>query len=951
MKATTTIVILCAAAALALAGCFNPGDAPGPFSCSQDDKRCPEGTTCGANNTCVKTKTDAAADGPNKDGAADAGPDNQKPDIAEPDIPKPDVTKPDALLDGPLKDKPDAALDAKQPDAAPDAKQPDTLLQDLQPDQLTPDLVAPSPDLLPADAGAPDWSGGPTCKHPPVIKACQDDPSGHTWCSVPAGCFTMGSPGSDKCRELGGAKEWETEHDVTLTNAIRVSATETTQGQFIRHMGYNPSQFSKCGRTCPADKVSWPEARAHCNALSRARGLTPCYSCTGWATPVSSCPDVTAFAGKKIYRCPGYRLPTEAEFEYAYRASTQTAYYSGVNDPLLCQTFAIPDPNAATIAWYTATAGTKTHPAATKKANAWGLYDMAGNVREWMQDGYKQDLGSNDATDPWTYGAYSMTRGGSYNDTAEAVRAAKREKGYTTATAKSSLQGFRCVRTVNPGLLAHWKLDGTVADSKGAYNGTFLGGSWVVGLKGKALSLDGKQHMATGYKPVLMKTDSVSFSAWVKVSKKAAMTVFGFQANTKGEVRLHLASDGTVIFGVTDDTNKGNKAQSTAVITDGFWHHLVGVRDGQAKELLLYVDGKLAQGVLDNTTFTINGSKKLAAALGAKSMDSGVTDKFDGTIDEVRVYDRALSPGEALEMYQEKPCDWTPVALKDLPWPRRVMGATEVDNGNVYLMGGSASASTIYLKSVLAYDIWTDTYSNLGYLLPYAMNVRSHSVARGDDGKFYISPSISSGTKGSRSKIVVFDPSSPPKGWEAKADIGTAHWGMSAVNGGDGKIYFMGGNSGAGWQTGIWAFDPKMDTIKKLAVTIPKTAAGEVAGALRASDGLIYLFTGAKHLVIFDPVGNTISTKAYPGGCSPHDVVWELPRGTVQTPCDSFKKILSYDLTTKNLTIKSMPSPFGGGDPSAVTVNRHTGSILTFGGKTASLYATKTAYRLDCMKH
>ena len=95
-----------------------------------------------------------------------------------------------------------------------------------------------------------------------------------------------------------------------------------------------------------------------------------------------------AYSGKNVYVCPGYRLPTAAEWEYAYRAGTTTAYYSGTNASSKCTSCGAVDKNADKIGWYCANANNTTNPVQGKLVNAWGLYDMAGNVWEWCHGWY-----------------------------------------------------------------------------------------------------------------------------------------------------------------------------------------------------------------------------------------------------------------------------------------------------------------------------------------------------------------------------------------------------------------------------------------------------------------------------------------------------------------------------------------------------------------------------------
>ncbi len=122
-------------------------------------------------------------------------------------------------------------------------------------------------------------------------------------------------------------------------------------------------------------------------------GFNACYSCVGTAED-TRCVVTPGLEDEKIYSCEGYRLPTEAEWEYAYRAGTNTDFYSGP------RTASGPDPNADSIAWYLENSGETTHPVALKLPNSWGLYDMSGNVWEWVHDGYKPSLGSDPVINP-----------------------------------------------------------------------------------------------------------------------------------------------------------------------------------------------------------------------------------------------------------------------------------------------------------------------------------------------------------------------------------------------------------------------------------------------------------------------------------------------------------------------------------------------------------------------
>jgi formylglycine-generating enzyme required for sulfatase activity len=159
------------------------------------------------------------------------------------------------------------------------------------------------------------------------------------------------------------------------------------------------------------------------------------------------CSEKSAYAGPAIYGCPGYRLPTEAEWEYAYRAGTTTAYYDGPSDAAVWRLCSPLDANLDKIGWYCGNAGDTTHPVAQKQPNAWGLYDMAGNVWEWVEDWWQDDLGSAAATDPVGVnpGSTRVVRGGSWYSIPVYARAAMRNV-YAPSLPIDDIGG-RCVRT------------------------------------------------------------------------------------------------------------------------------------------------------------------------------------------------------------------------------------------------------------------------------------------------------------------------------------------------------------------------------------------------------------------------------------------------------------------------------------------------------------------------
>jgi formylglycine-generating enzyme required for sulfatase activity len=249
----------------------------------------------------------------------------------------------------------------------------------------------------------------------------------------------MGSPSS----ELGRYSDGGPQRTVTLTRSFMIGKYEVTQGEFESLMGYNPSYNKSCGANCPVEAVSWHEAVAYMNALSKSRGLEECFDCTGSGTSVN-CTVKSQYSGQNYYNCKGYRLPTEAEWEYAYRAGTSTAFYNGD----ITKTGCVLDPNLDKIGWYCGNSGYNTHPVGGKQANAWGLHDMAGNVWEWVYDRFQDSYNNLPSVDPVGPGTGSdrVVRGGSYNISTQACRAAVRF-GYLPGNRYGSL-GCRFLRVL-----------------------------------------------------------------------------------------------------------------------------------------------------------------------------------------------------------------------------------------------------------------------------------------------------------------------------------------------------------------------------------------------------------------------------------------------------------------------------------------------------------------------
>ena len=214
-------------------------------------------------------------------------------------------------------------------------------------------------------------------------------------------------------------------HEVVIS-AFQMDPHPVTQEQFQKVMGSNPSRWK--GEKNPVEQVRWSDAVRFCNKRSELEQLQPCYDLTDW---------------KCKFEATGYRLPTEAEWEYACRAGTATAYFFG-DAPLKLGEYA----------WFDKNAGGRPRPVGQKQPNPWGLADMCGNVWQWCNDFYKVDYYAEspreDPRGPAT-GETKVVRGGAWRFSAESCRSGYRyneNPGYADDCFGYDIYGFRCVRKV-----------------------------------------------------------------------------------------------------------------------------------------------------------------------------------------------------------------------------------------------------------------------------------------------------------------------------------------------------------------------------------------------------------------------------------------------------------------------------------------------------------------------
>ncbi|MCL2155884.1 MAG: SUMF1/EgtB/PvdO family nonheme iron enzyme [Leptospirales bacterium] len=260
---------------------------------------------------------------------------------------------------------------------------------------------------------------------------------------IPAGTFQMGSPTTEPGRYYN-----ETQHQVTLTTSFYMGKYQVTQDEYEAVMGTNPSYFpsnpasGEIQGKRPVECVSWYDALVFCNNLSMLEGLTPAYRINGSTDPAAwgTVPTISDATWDDVAIVPGstgYRLPTEAQWEYSCRAGTPTAYHTG--DTINTMT-----------GWYRSNSNSRTHQVGLRTVNDFGLYDMHGNVYEWCWDWYDSSYYlSSPSSDPMgpVYGSSRVLRGGSwYYFEASYLRSACRDYSSDGPSARYEDMGFRVIR-------------------------------------------------------------------------------------------------------------------------------------------------------------------------------------------------------------------------------------------------------------------------------------------------------------------------------------------------------------------------------------------------------------------------------------------------------------------------------------------------------------------------
>jgi formylglycine-generating enzyme required for sulfatase activity len=233
---------------------------------------------------------------------------------------------------------------------------------------------------------------------------------------IPRGAFNLGTPAGEAFRQSDEGPQTT----VTISRGFWMGKYEVTQGEYLAVIGSNPSGFPG-DLNRPVESVSWLDATNYCAKLTQRE-----------------------LAAGNIPPGSQYRLPTEAEWEYAARAGTTTRYYYGDDSNLT---------DLASHAWYAADSGFGTHPVGQKAPNPWGLYDMEGNVLEWCQDWYGPYLGGA-VTDPQGPASnpqgVKVIRGGAWDSFGSDCRSGRRQTEGVSPFITDFILGFRVVLVPGP---------------------------------------------------------------------------------------------------------------------------------------------------------------------------------------------------------------------------------------------------------------------------------------------------------------------------------------------------------------------------------------------------------------------------------------------------------------------------------------------------------------------
>lgn len=268
--------------------------------------------------------------------------------------------------------------------------------------------------------------------------------------------FEMGSPYGEIGRE-----ENENSFITHFTYLFELEEAEVTQNAFQNVMGYNPTLFPDCGGNCPQDNVTWHEAAMYANVVSQFDGVSLCYDCVlSDENDPQSVVCMQSSSLSEIHECDGYRLPTEAEWEYSARAGTTMAFWTPngggdipvgyeFDDGCFVEWTLSDDTNLSSLGWFCSTQDTPhgTKEVKQKLVNDFGLYDMNGNLWEWCHDGYEAYPIEETIHRVGVSSDLKSFRGGDWLEHPFSLRSARR--GSRPSDFSSNRVGFRIGRTLS----------------------------------------------------------------------------------------------------------------------------------------------------------------------------------------------------------------------------------------------------------------------------------------------------------------------------------------------------------------------------------------------------------------------------------------------------------------------------------------------------------------------
>ena len=446
--------------------------------------------------------------------------------------------------------------------------------------------------------------------------------------------FLMGT------NELIGQADERPAHNITFTYNFFMDTTEVTQKSYIALLGVNPSHFK--GDKLPTEKATWYDAVLYMNARSKRDGKDTVYTYTSViGVPGNGCKLVEV---KIDYTKNGYRLPTEAEWQYACRAESNTRYYWGnsINNDFC---------------WYNANSGGKTHAVGSKKPNTFGLYDMNGNVWEWCNDWYGEDYYKNSPKEnpqgPLN-GAHRVRLGGCFNNEPSHLRTVNRD--YYDPAISFNFFGFRAVlgkiNIANDSLIGHYPFDNGNAKNLTPYapDGKTYNTQLSQNRFNKdntALEFNNTNSYVDLQNPLDIKKE-FSFSGWFYIESKPTIpwiSLFMKENYSKGFGVMYHCEDN--IIRVYDNQQSLGIHSIKHTLPSQKWLHFVLTYDGS--KIKLYLDKKListfnySSNLTDETNFYIGMSKN--------NTNTGVY-FWSGKIDDIKVYNQPINDSMISEIFR-----------------------------------------------------------------------------------------------------------------------------------------------------------------------------------------------------------------------------------------------------------------------------------------------------------